>query len=303
MNVYFIDPTYVKSEAWKPLLTYLKVKGVYSFIPLQELDKNLYCAINPYIKAIYLDQDLKTFSDNCAFWLRAHFENHIRLIPDKYQHTKDVPMEEMIKHNSFSAYNNLTNLDSENCLILLHLTSNYDYRGIVSPPKCFVDVLRETNLPTHIASFCLNILHKKYQHYKYSMQSSFVMFDKYFKKTYRYQPQIRKWETYTLSYKNGKSAGFMSAIVRNINKLSPVDFPIVEIDGKKRFSYITNDDGNAKYKEFIEEANAKAEEYNDQEWARGEAMSWEQEVAEMNREFWRECGDAGSNCDSWPGWG
>ena len=31
--------------------------------------------------------------------------------------------------------------------------------------------------------------------------------------------------------------------------------------------------------------------------------SWEDEVAEMNRDFWKECGAAASNCESWPGWG
>ena len=48
MNVYFIDPTYVKSEGWKPLLTFLKVKVAYSFIPKEELPENLISIINPY---------------------------------------------------------------------------------------------------------------------------------------------------------------------------------------------------------------------------------------------------------------
>ena len=28
----------------------------------------------------------------------------------------------------------------------------------------------------------------------------------------------------------------------------------------------------------------------------------QREIDEMNRDFWKECGDAGSNCESWPGW-
>ena len=28
----------------------------------------------------------------------------------------------------------------------------------------------------------------------------------------------------------------------------------------------------------------------------------EDEVAEMVRDFWKECGAAASNCESWPGW-
>ena len=27
------------------------------------------------------------------------------------------------------------------------------------------------------------------------------------------------------------------------------------------------------------------------------------EVDKLNSAFWRECGECGSNCESWPGWG
>lgn len=67
MNVYFIDPTYVKSEGWNPLLTFLKVKSAYSFIPKEELPESLISIISPYLKAAYSNQDLKSFSDNCAY--------------------------------------------------------------------------------------------------------------------------------------------------------------------------------------------------------------------------------------------
>ena len=30
---------------------------------------------------------------------------------------------------------------------------------------------------------------------------------------------------------------------------------------------------------------------------------YQREIEEMNRDFWKECGEAGSNCESWPGWG
>ncbi len=41
MNVYFVNPTYVKPEGWKPLLAYLKVKAAYSFIPKEYLPVSL----------------------------------------------------------------------------------------------------------------------------------------------------------------------------------------------------------------------------------------------------------------------
>ena len=59
MNVYFINPNYVKPEVWNPLLTYLKVKAAYSFIPKEELPVSLYSIIRPFLKASYSGQDKK----------------------------------------------------------------------------------------------------------------------------------------------------------------------------------------------------------------------------------------------------
>ena len=39
MNVYFIDPTYVKPEGWEALFSFLKVKAACSFIPTKDLLK------------------------------------------------------------------------------------------------------------------------------------------------------------------------------------------------------------------------------------------------------------------------
>lgn len=111
MNVYFVNPTYVKPEGWAPLLAYLKVKAAYSFIPKEELPNSLYSIVKPYLKASYSNQDIKKFSDNCAYWLRAHFEKHIRLITDDYENVDDVPEEERKKYSSQSALNPNRSLD------------------------------------------------------------------------------------------------------------------------------------------------------------------------------------------------
>ena len=123
MNVYFVNPTYVKPEGWAPLLAYLKVKAAYSFIPEEELPDSLYSIIKPYLKASYSNQDLKKFSDNCVFWLRAHFEKHIRLITEDYDDIRNASKEDLKKYSSRSALNNLKYLDDNNCLILTKLES------------------------------------------------------------------------------------------------------------------------------------------------------------------------------------
>ena len=141
MNVYFIDPTYVKSEAWKPLLTYLKVKGVYSFIPKNELPEVLVSIIKPHIKAAYSPSDIKKYSDNCVFWLRAHFEKHIHLITDDYEDHDEIPEEELKKYGTRSVYKNINNLDDNNCLVLLKLKTSYDFAGKLVPPRCEMEFI------------------------------------------------------------------------------------------------------------------------------------------------------------------
>lgn len=302
MNVYFIDPTYVKAEGWEPLLAFLKVKAVYSFIPKEELSEKLVSIINPCLKATYFNQDLKSFSDNCAFWLRAHFEKYIHLLTDDYKDINNIPKEKLRKYSSRSPYNNIINLESENCLILLRLKSSYDDRGIILAPKCFVDVLQESNLPTHIAKYCLNILHKKHQHSLYQNQSSFVVFDKYFCRTYTYNPKYKRWDYYSIKTKDGRSINLMSAINRNINANSPNTFPLIEKEGKKRFTLIINEEGSIAFKRLVDEAKEMAERYEYEQWSRAEGEEWQKEIDDMNKEFWRECGEAGSNCESWSGW-
>ena len=180
MNVYFIDPQYVKPEGWHSLLSYLKVKAAYSFIPNNELPTNLVLLIKPYLKSSYSIQNYKKFCDNCAFWLKAHFEKHIHLITDDFGsiEKKNIPEEELKKYSSNNALRNIVNLDDDNCLILLNLKSSYDKYGNIEPPVCYVNELQQHNLITHIAEYCLNILHKKYGHWQYREQSAFICFDK-----------------------------------------------------------------------------------------------------------------------------
>jgi hypothetical protein len=58
-----------------------------------------------------------------------------------------------------------------------------------------------------------------------------------------------------------------------------------------------------KLKELFQKARKARDEY--ERWQRIEAedSEWPSIVEEWNRDFWNECGEAGSNCDSWPGWG
>ncbi len=303
MNVYFIDPSYVKPEAWKPMLEYLKVKYVYSFIPREQLSPILYSLVKHSITGMYSNQNIENFSNICVYWLRAYFETNIRLVNTDYPDLKLLTNDVLMKYGSQSPYNNIRHLDSINCLILLNLTSDYGEDGSILPPVCCINEFQDRNLPSHIASYCLNILRKKYKHNLYTIQTAFVLFDKYFKRTYRYVHKTYNWDRYTICFKDKKKFELTSAITRAVHKASPDAFPPICKDEKRFFSPIITEDGQNEYRIFIEKAKKAAEYYsswNDDGSWQGE--SWQEELADMVRGFWQECGEAGSNCESWPGW-
>lgn len=269
MNVYFIDPKYVKSKAWEPLLKCLKVNTAYSFIPREQLPEELISIIHPYLTASYSNQDIVSYSNNCAYWLRAHFEMHINLVSKDFKDVNDVcdfkkvPLHEWRKYNTNSAYNNIVNRGVENALVILSLNSGIDWRGNIEYPKCNVDVLQEQNLPTHIAKYCLNILHKKFKHSMYQAQSAFVMFNEYLTSAYRYMPVSKRWDLCIVKLNNGHQFNLMKPIIKEVHKISPNDFPTEIKNGKPFLRYIHTDEGAKAYKEFIEEArNTKEDYYN-----------------------------------------
>ncbi len=311
MNVYYIDPTNIKSEAWNPLLTYLKVNGVYSFIPENELPEILVSIIKPHIKAAYSHSDKKRYADNCVFWLRAHFEKHIHLITDDYVDRKSVPEEELKNYGSRSAYKNINNLNVNNCLILLKLKTTFNNTGGLVPPKCEVDYLDpnyDQSLPTYISNYCLNILHKKYKHNQYQKQSAFLIFDEFFFRSYLFDQRLHnKWSEYYCKTEDGISRKFVNVVYQMIHELSPVDFPKKEINGKQFFTLIRKDESTQSLQELLKEASRAEIEYEKEiekeEKMESSGYEFDKEVKQMNEDFWRECGESGSNCESWPGWG
>lgn len=305
MNVYYIDPTYVKPEGWEPLLTYLKVKSAYSFIPKAELPIELLSIIKPYLKTCYNGQDIKKFSDNCAYWLRAHFEKHLKLIPYDFEDIEEIPFEERKEFSSKSAYNNLKYLDDSNCLILMRLNSTYSYRGWIKAPETIFDELNGDSLPIHLSRYCLNLLKKYHKHSKYTEQCSFICFDKFFSQTYYYIHKYRRWQKYVLNFSNGKSRSFINAVNQGIHDLSSTSFPLIEHKGKNYYTSIRTPEGEIKYKQFIKEANEVREKYEEEN--KGENYYYgESDKDILKREiedFWKDCGDSSSNLDSWDGWG
>ncbi len=317
MNVYFVDPKYIRPNGWEPLLQYLKVNVAISFIPKSKLAAELISIIEPYLKYSYSGESLRMFTNNCVYWLREYFEQNIRLISEDYPDVKRMPAEERRKYSSQSPHNNILGFDIRNCLILMDLESKVDGEGCIEVPTCVGDEVSPdgtpwfVNIPTQIASYCLNILHKKYQHNLYFVQSAFILFNKYFSCSYRYVHkarrgssirEVREWNRCILTFKDNKKVDFITTIERGVHALSPDNFPIVDVDGKKSRTRLVTEEGFERYIRLLDYAKEIAEQYKEQLRSESEE-DWQKEVDEMNRAFWRECGDAGSNCESWPGWG
>lgn len=304
MNVYFLDPTYLKDSAWKPLLTFLKVKSVYSFISRDQLSSKLLETIEPMLHAISNGDNTRSFADRCAFWLREMIESNVTLFTSDYPNG-NCPKDKRKDYTSNSPLNNITMFDNPNCLVLLPTKASTYYNGSLEAPSTYVEYLG-TDLATHVSSYCLNILHKKYHHNYYDSHTSFIIFDEYIGQSFRYVPRWHEWKQYSITTKNGNRYSFVKRINHEINKIAPKEFPILEQDGKRKLTLLRTEEGTEKYKAFIEVLNDSITEYEEErereERERAEAEDWDQYVRDCNRAFWEECGEFGSNCESWPGW-
>ena len=302
MNVYFVYPTYVKPEVWKPLLSFLKVKAIYCLIPKEDLPNGLYSTIKTYLKGLFSKEgDMLLTSNYCVYWLRSHFEKHIRLLSNDHDDTNKVPKEIKNKFSSNDALVNLQNLDDENCLILLNKKSGDDFLEAIMKPGRQIHERQNFNLPTHILKYCLNILHKQYGHYQYSYQSAFIRISPYFSSASFFDIQLYRWCRFD-SLTTDKQDNFICALERGINAIAPDLFPIEKVEGKEYFTSLLTAEGEVQYNQYLKMKEEQEKEELEQFRIAQEEANFDDYVKECNREFWEECGEAGSNCESWPGW-
>lgn len=293
MNIYFIDPTYIKPEIWEPLLNFLKVKVVYSFIELDELHDSLRSKITPNLKISFHNRGIKKFTDLCVFSLKAHLEKHVHLIVDEDENK--LTKEEVYKLGTKSAYHNLKDFDIVNCLILVRLNSTeYSANGTILAPTCYIDELEDT-LPTYIAKYCLNILRKKHQHSKYNQQTAFVIFDTFFSRAF-YLERPWVWRPYTIKNHEGSSKSFTKKIAEELTEITPHLFSSTN-PSQQNYSPFITDEGNFEYNMFLDILQEYIREGEEAEKGRIDALEWRNQVSSWTRDFWEEVGDSWVNCD------
>lgn len=250
MNVCFIDPTFLKPEVLNALFKALKVKVAFSFLQEKELPKEIINFWGKRIAIIAENEFQKNFSDQCVFSLRQFIEQNVELSINKFGKSYfELSLSEKKSISSFSAYNNLQYLDDFNVLILLQLESSYDCHGNISVPYSESIGTLEKHLPTQIAKYTLNILHKKYQHYYYSEQVAFVLINEFFKTSFKYYPRHNSWEKYNLMLPN-HTVDFSKFIKHKI--VSELPQFTEERNGKKYFLSMLKKEQEEKCKVFYD---------------------------------------------------
>lgn len=251
MNVYFIDPTSLKPDVLNALFKALKVKVAFSFIQEKELSKEIIYFFGKRIAIIAENGIQKYFSDQCVFSLRQFIEQNVELSINKFGKLySDLSSSEKKVISSFSAYNNLLNLDDFNVLIFLHLESSYDSRGNINVPNSESIGTMQKHLPTQIAQYTLNILHKKYQHYYYSDQVAFVLINEFFETSFRYFPKKNMWQEYYLQFSN-HTLDFSRFIKHKIASQLPQY--IEERNGRKYILPMLKEEHKEKCKRFYDD--------------------------------------------------
>lgn len=275
MNIYYIDPTYVKVAVWKPLLDYLQVKAVWSFIPKTNLPPTLLKLVSPYLKNAYNGQDLLRFADYCAYWLRGHIEKHLRVMPGEdnyyfeglgYDETSSLIDEmsdnEKKQYSLRDPVHNIQFVNDSNCLILIHLKRKIRSCGLYTYLSAPIadNEYEYTDYPeiiSHISRYTLNILKKKHGSLIYTFQTAFVTFDEFFHSSYLFyiyrkgfEGDLDEWEPCNL----------LKNTLSYFNETMPQLYPKKEKNGKVVYTPLIRKEGVMAFIKLLAEERHQREE-------------------------------------------
>ena len=295
MNVFFMDYRYVSKDAWKYIVQVLKIKKTFCFF------ESSICPLN-ISNAIYKgeDTDITSFGNYIVFNLADEIAPRSRKADGTMSR---IDKNLFLQSNSRTPRKNLLSTDNPNFLVLGKV---FDKQF-----EDYCNGIREGDIGLHIANFLFNLLNKQTGNNDYPNRISFLLLDYVRMQEYgRFAGYWDEWLRLSTFYydKDGtckKIISFYKLILKLLNEQFPKSFPLRQIDDKKLYSSFIDMD-NEEYKSAKQQWEWQKQEREQEE---RRAREWEQdgrdsqrEIDEMNRDFWKECGDAGSNCESWPGW-
>ena len=322
MNIYFMDYRYIKPENWKYIVSVLKVTKVFCFCESNVLPRKFFS--NTSISFMHLKPGVSKgdFSENIVYAL-------FNVIGKKVGYKGRPIAEENISlyndSKSDKPLHNLLNTEDHNALILGEIYQHYnkhstfeDYDSDYLEKRFEQGYITYDCVGLNIIKHFLNLLRKKLGTDVFRQRICFVLIDlingkDYLKSQKRELGENKSRLVWSRIFfrDSGKNGLIRISILDQLYKKYPDVFPLIEKDGKKQYTPFWDTEQineiRKKWRKYCEEREKEEEEEaeKEREWQRmqQDARDWAEEVRQMNRDFWNECGEAGSNCESWPGWG
>lgn len=264
MNVYFISPQYIRPSDFSFLISVLKVKKIFSFIPSQSLDKEIVTTLDS-LETKYCISPSKQldFYKSCVFSICSRIAK-VNRENDSFQYEDMNLYEDSV---NWSPKNNLLRTNDENVLILAFCKTSMSSTGVIWTPQFYFDSIIHTDstyrdISREISRFCCNLLRKRLGHSEYNNRICFFKLDEYLMKGFYYNAAKNKWVEYRTINSKGKRRPFMSYISSLLHKTYPEIFTISQHADKRMYDkpYPTSE-ALKLYKSFLIEAEKRQEEY------------------------------------------
>ncbi|MBQ9547050.1 MAG: hypothetical protein IJU90_07175 [Bacteroidales bacterium] len=312
-----MDYRYIRKDAWKYIVQVLKVEKVFCYFESKELPPNIIGISKVRYKGG--KSSIKSFSDSIVYSLankicpytKGMSSPETSIDPNLYPNSK-----------SMAPRKNLLKTDDPNVLILGKMSK---YGSPYFEEEGCDELESETAL--YISRYLCNILKKKLGTSEYSKRICFLMLDFFHRTEYirrhctnQYYDDngnvqfetFFEWEDMRFDYSTtGKHIiKYQTLVLKLLHDNFPNEFPLIQNGEKKQYTSILNKESEEykkakqEWDEYCEEQKRIEEEERKQEELENGWNAWDDwpSAEELNRDFWRECGEAGSNCESWPGW-
>lgn len=261
MNVYFISPEHIRPFDFKFLMSVLKIKKVFSFIPSLSLDKEIIATLDS-LETKYCPAPSKQidFYKSCVFSICSKIVKTNR-INNSLQYEDTNIYEDSV---NFSPKNNLLKTNDDNILILAFCKTGMSSTGVIWTPQFHFDSIHQDSIKRdisrEISNFSCNLLKKRLRHSKYNNRICFFKLDEYLMRGFYYNATNNKWIEYWSLNKNGKRKPFMSYISSLLYRNYPEIFTVSKNADKIIYDkpYPTSE-ALKLYKEFLKEAENRQE--------------------------------------------
>lgn len=237
MNIYFIDPRYIRPEDTPYLLEVLNIKRVYSYIPKVSLSPIMTSSIPKEIKATYCSNPSK----QNTFLTSATISICNNILPLKKENSYSVhqDLDKGSESKVDTPYKNLTLKDDFNAIIFATCETGIGDSGYIYKPwfnfdKSSPNYDQKKEIATEMCKYCLNILRKKLGTDKYSERICFIKFDEFLTRSFYFKEG--KWNGFTLIKNGKKDYRFISHVSQMLSWEFPNAFPVKEENG---INYLT----------------------------------------------------------------